>query len=84
MILVTTDRIMSSTTHRNKPSIIAKTKTTREEPTSSLLDAHATFFVAGTHCKNININTINLLIEDGNEIANHNMMDWSYENYSME
>ena len=47
-------------------------------------DAHATFFVAGSHCKYSDINTINLLIEDGNEIANHNMMDWPYDNYSLE
>lgn len=45
-------------------------------------NAHATFFVSGTHCKNIDINTVNLLIKDGNEIANHSMMDWLYENYS--
>ncbi|MAJ44622.1 MAG: hypothetical protein CMF96_07760 [Candidatus Marinimicrobia bacterium] len=46
--------------------------------------ANATFFVTGSHCENINSNTVNLLLKDGNEIANHNMMDWSYENYSID
>jgi peptidoglycan/xylan/chitin deacetylase (PgdA/CDA1 family) len=47
-------------------------------------DAHATFFIAGTHCQNNSIYEVNSLIEDGNEIANHNMMDWKYDKYSVE
>ena len=47
-------------------------------------DAHATFFVGGTHCKNTELDEVNLLIKDGNEIANHNMMDWKYDEYSTE
>ena len=47
-----------------------------------LNNAHATFFTVGSHCKNIPENQINELIKDGNEIANHNMMDWSYRRYS--
>ena len=45
-------------------------------------DAHATFFITGSHCNNIPLIDINLLINDGHEIANHNMMDWSYKNYT--
>lgn len=54
------------------------------EEVSTLLksyNAHATFFVAGSHCNNNSIQEINNLINDGNEIANHNMVDWSYKNY---
>ena len=47
-------------------------------------DAHATFFVGGTHCQNTSVDEVNLLIKDGNEIANHNMMDWKYDKYSTE
>jgi len=47
-------------------------------------NAHATFFVAGTHCNNVSIDLINNLIMDGNEISNHNMMDWKYDDYSGE
>lgn len=47
-------------------------------------NAHATFFVSGSHCNNTPIDQVNLLIEDGNEIANHNMMDWKYDKYSVE
>lgn len=45
-------------------------------------NANATFFVVGSHCNNNSIEEINNLINDGNEIANHNMMDWTYKNYS--
>ena len=45
-------------------------------------NAHATFFVSGTHCKNVSKKLVNELIKDGHEIANHNMMDWSYKEYS--
>ena len=38
-------------------------------------NAHATFFIAGTHCININDKLVNSLIKDGHEIANHNMMN---------
>ena len=45
-------------------------------------NANATFFVTGTHCNNKSKNQVNLLLNDGHEIANHNMMDWSYNSYS--
>ena len=45
-------------------------------------NAHATFFIAGSHCNNVSIENVNSLIDDGHEIANHNMMDWSYKNYT--
>ena len=45
-------------------------------------NANATFFTVGSHCKNVSIKEVNKLISDGNEIANHNMMDWSYKYYS--
>ena len=47
-------------------------------------NANATFFVTGTHCFNTKLDEVNQLIEDGNEIANHNMMDWKYDKYSNE
>ena len=50
----------------------------------SKYDAHATFFIAGSHCQHVSIEEVNNLISDGHEIANHNIMDWSYENYTSE
>tara|TARA_B100001029_G_C15060367_1_gene457895 strand:- start:1806 stop:2708 length:903 start_codon:yes stop_codon:yes gene_type:complete len=50
----------------------------------SKYDAHATFFIAGSHCQHVSIEEVNNLISDGHEIANHNIMDWSYENYTPE
>ena len=47
-------------------------------------NAHATFFIAGSHCNNVSIKDVNSIIDDGHEIANHNMMDWSYQNYSID
>ena len=47
-------------------------------------DAHATFFITGSHCNKTPLKDINLLINDGHEIANHNMMDWSYKNYTID
>ena len=47
-------------------------------------NAHATFFVSGSHCLNASIDQVNKLINDGHEIANHNMMDWSYKKYTLE
>ena len=45
-------------------------------------NAHATFFITGSHCKNTTLTSVNQLIDDGHEIANHSMMDWTYKNYS--
>tara|TARA_Y100001970_G_scaffold289405_1_gene419632 strand:+ start:979 stop:1740 length:762 start_codon:yes stop_codon:yes gene_type:complete len=45
-------------------------------------NATATFFVTGTHCKHTKSKHVTDLLEDGHEIANHNMMDWPYTNYS--
>ena len=47
-------------------------------------NAHATFFIAGSHCNNVAIKDVNLIIDDGHEISNHNMMDWSYQDYSID
>ena len=47
-------------------------------------NAHATFFIAGSHCNNVSIKDVNSIIDDGHEIANHNMMDWSYQDYSID
>ena len=47
-------------------------------------NAHATFFISGSHCINASIDQVNKLINDGHEIANHNMMDWSYKEYTLE
>ena len=45
-------------------------------------NAHATFFTVGSHCQNTPKREINELIKNGNEIANHNMMDWPYKKYT--
>jgi peptidoglycan/xylan/chitin deacetylase (PgdA/CDA1 family) len=45
-------------------------------------DANATFFVTGSHVKNCNSKSINALILDGNEVANHSYMDWPYRKYT--
>ena len=47
-------------------------------------NAHATFFIAGSHCNHVTIKDVNSIIDDGHEIANHNMMDWSYQDYSID
>ena len=45
-------------------------------------NATATFFISGSHCEHVQTDEINSLIDDGHEIANHNMKDWPYKNYS--
>ena len=47
-------------------------------------DAKATFFVTGSHYDKSLNSKIDLLLIDGHEFANHNMMDWPYSNYSEE
>ena len=47
-------------------------------------NAHATFFIAGSHCKNVSIEDINSLIDVGHEIANHNMFDIPYNKHSQD
>jgi len=45
-------------------------------------NAHATFFVAGTHCAHTNIEDINKLLDDGHELANHNLYDIPYDKHT--
>ena len=47
-------------------------------------DASATFFISGSHCQHVKESTIKDLINDGHELANHNMMDWPYDKYTSE
>tara|TARA_B100001250_G_scaffold413286_1_gene446938 strand:- start:400 stop:1212 length:813 start_codon:yes stop_codon:yes gene_type:complete len=47
-------------------------------------DAKATFFINGSHCSNTLHSDVHLLLKDGHEIANHNMYDWPYNEYSKE
>ena len=47
-------------------------------------DAKATFFITGSHYNRKFNSDIELLIKDGHELANHNMMDWSYVSYADE
>ena len=47
-------------------------------------DAKATFFVTGSHCSHTNKDDILALINDGHEIANHNMYDTPYSNFTKE
>ena len=44
-------------------------------------NAHATFFITGSHCKHTSRYDVDALITDGHELANHNMMDWPYTSY---
>lgn len=44
--------------------------------------SNATFFIAGSHCKHTSISEVDKLLKDGHELANHNMMDWPYTEYS--
>ena len=46
-------------------------------------NAKATFFVTGTHIANTNENNIRNLIDNGHEIANHNMYDIPYNKFSL-
>ena len=45
-------------------------------------DAKATFFITGSHYNEDLQFDIELLLADGHELAHHNMMDWSYADYS--
>ncbi len=45
-------------------------------------NANATFFISGSHCKYTSKTEVDKLIKDGHELANHNMMDWPYTDYS--
>lgn len=47
-------------------------------------DAKATFFINGSHCENTLHSDVQLLLNEGHEIANHNMYDWPYDEYSKE
>ena len=42
----------------------------------------ATFFIAGSHCKHVSKNEVELLLKDGHEIANHSMYDFPYNKYN--
>jgi len=48
----------------------------------SKYNSKATFFVTGTHCHSSMSSDVKLLLDDGHEIANHGMYDWSYAKYS--
>ena len=43
-------------------------------------NARATFFISGTHCSHTSKHTIEKLLDDGHELANHNMYDIPYAN----
>ena len=45
-------------------------------------DANATFFISGTHCAHTNKKVVENLLNDGNELANHNMYDIPYNKHS--
>ena len=47
-------------------------------------NSKSTFFVTGTHCNRDALPDVKLLLDDGHEIANHNMFDWPYNKYSKE
>ena len=47
-------------------------------------DSKATFFINGSHCLYTDKLLVSKLLENGHEIANHNMMDWPYDKYSSE
>ena len=47
-------------------------------------NAHATFFVTGSHCSHTKKEEIQLLLKDGHEIANHSMLDTPYNKYTTE
>ncbi len=47
-------------------------------------DSKATFFVTGSHIENTLYSDIQLLLNNGHEIANHSMYDWPYNKYSKE
>jgi Predicted xylanase/chitin deacetylase len=39
----------------------------------------ATFFIAGSHCKHVSKNEVELLLKEGHEIANHSMYEFSLQ-----
>ena len=45
-------------------------------------NAHATFFITGSHCDQTSRDDVSALLSDGHELANHSMMDWPYTSYS--
>ena len=47
-------------------------------------NAKATFFVSGTHCAHTEKNKVLSLLNDGHELANHNMYDIPYDNHTIE
>ena len=47
-------------------------------------NAKATFFVSGTHCAHTEKNKVLILLNDGHELANHNMYDIPYDNHTIE
>ena len=47
-------------------------------------DAHATFFVTGSHCQHTKKEDVELLLIDGHEIANHSMYDMPYNKFNQE
>ena len=47
-------------------------------------NAHATFFITGSHCSHTKKEEIQLLLKDGHEIANHSMLDTPYNKYTTE
>ena len=47
-------------------------------------NANATFFVSGTHCAHTRVDVIKKLLNDGHELANHNLYDISYSSHTSE
>ncbi len=47
-------------------------------------DAKATFFITGNHCNYVSVDEVQLLLNDGHELANHNMYDYPYDQHSKE
>ena len=47
-------------------------------------NAHATFFITGSHCDHTSRGDVDTLLANGHELANHSMMDWPYTSYSEE
>jgi len=47
-------------------------------------NANATFFISGTHCAHTRKDDVLKLLNDGHELANHNLYDIPYDNYSIQ
>jgi len=47
-------------------------------------NAKATFFITGSHCTNVTKSEVLLLLNDGHELANHNMYDYAYDKHNAE